>query len=312
MRIIFTGSGEFGLPTLAALLEAGHEIPVIYTQPDRPAGRGRKITATAIAQYAREKSLACVPTGNLNAEKLPECDLMIVIAFGQKVSPAAAAHGRLGSMNLHASQLPKYRGAAPINWAILNGESFTGNSVIRLAAKMDAGAILGRSEVAIGALETAGELHDRLALDGAGLVLRVVEELGSGRAVEMPQNDAEATSAPKLSRKMAMIDWGESGDRIAAKIRGLYPWPGCRVQLTDAAGTEIDRLTLVRACLASGEGSRWHPGEIISNCCVSCGEGTHAVEILEIQPAGKRPMSLADYRRGHAWVPGMRLTSLGE
>ena len=195
MRIIFIGSGEFGLPTLAALMGAGHEIVTVYTQPDRPAGRGRKVTPTAIAEFAQNQSLQCIATENLNAEKLPECDLMVVIAFGQKISPAAAAHARMGSVNLHASQLPKLRGAAPVNWAIINGERVTGNSIIRLAQKMDAGAVLGQSSVEIGPLETAGELHDLLAADGAGLMLRVIGDLQAGGAVETPQDESAATSA---------------------------------------------------------------------------------------------------------------------
>jgi methionyl-tRNA formyltransferase len=312
MRIIFTGSGEFGLPTLRALLKAGHEVVAVYTQPDRPAGRGRKLTATPIGEFARGESLACVATGNLNAEKFPECDLMVVIAFGQKISPAAAAHGRLGSVNLHASRLPKYRGAAPINWAILSGESVTGNSIIRLATRMDAGAVLGQSSVEIGPVETAGELHDRLALDGAELMLRVVGDLEAGCAVETPQDESLATQAPKLTRKLAQIDWNFNAQQISTKIRGMFPWPGCRAALTDAAGTEIARLTLVRARAAEGEGPRWEAGEVMTDGLVCAAGGAEAVELLEIQPAGKRPMSLADYRRGHGWMAGMRLRSLDE
>jgi methionyl-tRNA formyltransferase len=312
MRIIFTGSGEFGLPTLGVLLKAGHEVVAVYTQPDRPAGRGRKVTATPIGEFAWKNSLSCTPTENLNAENLPECDLMIVIAFGQKISPTAATHGRLGSVNLHASRLPKYRGAAPINWAIMNGESRTGNSIIRLAPKMDAGAILAQSSVEIGATETAGELHDRLALDGADLMLRTVDDLQARRAVECPQDETNATIAPKLARKLTQIDWNSGAEQISAKIRGLFPWPGCRVALQDAAGGEIARMTLVRARPTQGEGPRWHPGEIMGDGTICAAGGAAGVELLEIQPAGRRPMSLADYRRGNPWMPGMRLRSLDE
>ena len=307
MRIIFTGSGEFGIPTLAALLEAGHEI-FPYTQPDRPAGRGRKLTPTPVGQFAGKRNLTAFRTADFNAEKLPEADLMIVIAFGQKISPAAVAHAKLGAVNLHASLLPKYRGAAPINWAILRGESETGNSVIRLTQKMDAGAVLGQSRLVIGDVETAGELHDRLAIDGARLVMKVMEQLRDGSAREIAQDESAATVAPKLARESARIDWNESGNEISRKIRGLYLWPGCRVQLCDATGTAVAGMTLVRARAADGEAPRWHPGEIAIDGCIACGEG--AVEILEVQPDGKKLMSLKDFRRGNAWMPGMRLKSV--
>ena len=308
MRIIFAGNGEFGVPTLGALLEAGQEIVAVYTQPQRWAGRGRTLTPTPIARFVQGSAVRLIQTPNVNDETLPPADLMVVIALGQKIAPAAANHPRLGSVNLHASLLPKFRGAAPINWAILRGESETGNSIIRLAARMDAGAILAQSRVSIGETETAGELHDRLAVDGARLMLQTVDDLHAGRAVEIPQDDARATPAPKLSREFSRIDWAVGAVEVARKIRGLYPWPGCRVRLLDAVGVEIARLTLVRARAGQGEGPRWRPGEITIAGQIACGDG--AVEILDLQPDGKRPMSLSDYRRGNAWMPGMRLEAV--
>jgi methionyl-tRNA formyltransferase len=308
MRIIFAGSGEFAVPTLQALLEAGQEIVAVYTQPERWAGRGRTLTPTPIARFVQGRAARLIQTPNVNDETLPPADLMVVIAFGQKIAPAAANHPRLGSVNLHASLLPKFRGAAPINWAIVRGESETGNSIIRLAARMDAGAILAQSRVSIGDVETAGELHDRLAVDGARLMLQTADDLQAGRAVEIPQDERLATLAPKLSREFSRIDWAVGAAEIARKIRGLYPWPGCRVRLLDAVGVEIARLTLVRARAAEGEGPRWHPGEITIAGQIACGD--EAVEILEIQPDGKRPMSLSDYRRGNAWMPGMKLEAV--
>ncbi|MGD0137675.1 MAG: methionyl-tRNA formyltransferase [Tepidisphaeraceae bacterium] len=308
MRIIFAGSGEFGVPTLQALLEAGQEIVAVYTQPERWAGRGRTLTPTPIARFVQGRAARLIQTPNVNDETLPPADLMIVIAFGQKIAPAAANHPRLGSVNLHASRLPKFRGAAPINWAILRGESETGNSIIRLAARMDAGAILAQSRVSIGDIETAGELHDRLAVEGARLMLQTADDLQAGRAVENSQDERLATLAPKLSREFSRIDWAVGAVEIARKIRGLYPWPGCRVRLLDAVGVEIARLTLVRARAAEGEGPRWRPGEITIAGQIACGD--EAVEILEIQPDGKRPMSVSDYRRGNAWMPGMKLEAV--
>jgi methionyl-tRNA formyltransferase len=305
MNIIFTGAGEFGVPTLRILLGSKHRVVQVVSQPDRPAGRGRGLTPTAISSVALEAGLPLIRTENINAEKLPPADVMVVIAFGQKVAEAVVHHPRLGSINLHASRLPKYRGAAPINWAIINGDAVTGNSVIRLAQKMDAGAVLGMSEVVIGETETAGELHDRLSEDGVALVLKVLDELESGRAVESPQDQALVTIAPKLSRATAKLDFNTPGVELARKIRGLYPWPGCRVRLCDAIGSELARLRLVRAKPVESEGPRWEPGEIMIDGNVQTAAG--GVEILELQPDGRNVMSMQDYRRGHRWPPGARL-----
>ncbi|MDB5356188.1 MAG: fmt [Phycisphaerales bacterium] len=308
LRIIFSASGEFGVPTLEALLRSRHQIVQVVSQPDRPAGRGRGLTPTPVSQAALAASLPLLRTDNVNAEKLPDADVMVVIAFGQKIAEHVVHHPRLGSINLHASRLPKYRGAAPINWAIINGETVTGNSVIRLAQKMDAGAVLALSEVVIGETETAGELHDRLAQDGVALVLRVLDDLENGRAAEAQQDESLATLAPKLSRTAAKLDFTRPANEIARKIRGLHPWPGCRVRLGDAAGTELARLRLVRARPAATEGPRWHPGEIMTDGCLQTGEG--GLEILELHPDGRGVMSLPDYRRGHPWPPGARVEAV--
>jgi methionyl-tRNA formyltransferase len=197
--------------------------------------------------------------------------------------------------------LPKYRGAAPINWAIIRGESVAGNSIIRLAQKMDAGPVLAQSSLPIGELETAGELHDRLAVDGASLMLKTVGELAAGNVVEAPQDETRATLAPKLSREASRIDFSRPADQIANQIRGMYPWPGCRVRLIDETGKEVARLTLVRARAASADPGIGPAGVI----------GSGALEIVEVQPEGKRPMSLHSFGNGHPWHRGMRVESLG-
>jgi methionyl-tRNA formyltransferase len=309
LKVIFAGSGEFGLPTLRGIREAGHEVVQAVSQPDRPAGRGRGLTPTSIAAAALEAGLPVLRTDDINRDvgQLPDADVMVVIAFGQKLSPEVTDRPRLGSVNLHASRVPKYRGAAPINWAIINGERTTGNSVIRLAPKMDAGAVLAQSELAIGELETAGELHDRLAADGAPLVLGVLEGLAAGRAIEREQDHALATLAPKLSRNAARIDWSRPASELARRVRGLFPWPGCRVKVSDAEDSVLGTLRLARAReIPSNETARWAPGEIMSDGRVATGDG--ALEVVEVQPDGKRPMPLDDYRRGHRWHAGLRLT----
>jgi len=278
----------------------------VITQPDRPAGRGRALSPTPIGASAALAALPLLKTADINCESLPEADVMLVIAFGQKIAEAQVNHPRLGSINLHASLLPRYRGAAPINWAIIRGETVAGNSIIRLAQKMDAGAILSQSPLPIGPIETAGELHDRLALAGAPLVLKTLEDLLEGRSTESQQDESLATLAPKLSRDAAILDFNRPAEELARRIRGLYPWPGCRVALCDAARTEIARLRLVRARPAvDDEGARWQPGEVMMSAMIRTPDG--ALEIVEVQPEGRNPMTLADYRRGNRWEPGMML-----
>lgn len=305
MKLIFAGSGEFGLPTLHALLDQKrHEVVLVVSQPDRPAGRGRHLTPTPISKLALELNLPLLRTADLNSESLPAADLMVVIAFGQKISPEKVDHARLGSINLHGSRLPKYRGAGPVNAAIINGETISGNSIIRVATRMDAGAILAQSGLPIGELETAGELHDRLSEDGAGLMLELIKQMELGQASEAEQDHALATRAPKLSRESARIDWARPAPAIASQIRGMYPWPGCHVHLIDDTGKAGARFTLVRARAADGAGA---PGTILPNDCIAAGTG--AVQIVEVQPEGKRPMPLAAFRNGHPWNAGMRLES---
>ncbi len=308
LRIIFAGSGEFGLPTLRALSDAGHQIVKVVSQPDRPAGRGRGLTPTPISKFAMERDLSLLRTQNINSEPLPVADMLVVIAFGQKIAPHVVDHARLGGINLHASLLPKYRGAAPINWAIIRGETVTGNSVIRLAQKMDAGAVLGQSEVRVGETETAGELHDRLSQDGAPLVLRVLEQLTIGTVIEQPQDETRATIAPKLSRDATRLDFSRPARELANQIRGLSPWPGCRVRLLSQEGAEVVRLTLV-SCTATAAGPAGEAsGFITAEGEIVAGEGR--LNVLQLQPEGKRPMTVKDFRNGHPWAPGMRLESI--
>jgi methionyl-tRNA formyltransferase len=302
MKVIFAGSGAFGLPSLRALQS---QVVLVVSQPDRPAGRGRHLVPTPVSQFAIENNLPLIRTEHFNDERLPAADVMVVIAFGQKISREQADHPRLGSINLHSSLLPLCRGAAPIPWTMLSGTTVTGNSVIRLADRMDAGAILGQSRLEIGETETAGELHDRLADNGPNLLASVLASLGA--APEIAQDESKATRAPKLSRRDAQLDWKTGAELVARRIRALWPWPTCHARLLDAAGNEIKRLSLARARPAESEGSRWNPGEIEGSGFVCAGTG--AVEIMELQPEGGRVMSLADYRRGHPWMPGMRLES---
>jgi methionyl-tRNA formyltransferase len=315
MKILFAGSGAFGVPSLRRLLERGAEVVHVYTQPSKPAGRGHKLTPTPIGAFAAQRGLPFTELADINAVTLPPADLLVVIAFGQKLSASVVDHARLGAINLHASRLPKYRGAAPINWAIISGEKTAGNSIIRLAQTMDAGAVLAMSELPIGELETAGELHDRLSVDGAELVEQVASQLREGTARPIEQEHTLATKAPKLSREKSAIDFSRDAESIAHQIRGMHPWPGCRVRITDSSGKELDKLTLVRARRAwmherAPVGSS--PGEILSDGSIACGDGT--LDIVEIHPDSRQPIPTGAYRNAERtranWQPGNRLESV--
>ena len=341
MRLAFAGAGAFGVPTLRRLYDAGAEIVRVYTQPDKPAGRGKKLTPTPLAAAAEALGLRVVRTADLNAEPLPDIDALVVIAFGQKIAAKVTEYPAFGAINLHASLLPKYRGAAPIHAALLAGEAVVGNSIIRLAETMDAGDVLGESRLTVDQTETTGELHDRLADAGAPLVERVLVELRTGTATETPQHHAAATLARKLSRETTRIDFNRDAAVVSNQIRALYPWPGCRVRVVDG-GTEIGRLTLVRARpLAPSPGTPgegWGaglpstqgllssadplpnppppyrerapdaPGAVRVDGAVACGTGS--LELLDVQPEGKRPMSLSAYKNGRPWHAGLRLESI--
>jgi methionyl-tRNA formyltransferase len=313
------------------ITEKSVQVVQVVSQPDRPAGRGRRVLPTPIAQAAADYRLPLLRTNDINAEKLPAADLLLVIAFGQKIGPALARAGGaavlglglgLGSINLHASLLPRHRGAAPIQHAILAGDRQTGNSIIRLDEKMDAGAVLAQSSVTIGEVETAGELHDRLADDGAALMIQTIEALAAGRAQEKPQDAALATLAPKLTHAAGKIDWTLSADQIARRIRAMWPWPGCRVQIVDpavdaaglAAGAEErNKATLARARALdrpAGTIRAGMPGVIDDHGHVMAGDGRQ-VEVIDLQPQGGRLMKLADYARGRPWRAGMHVKSIG-
>lgn len=307
LDIIFCGSGSFGTPTLTALVDAGHRVVNVITQPDKPAGRGNKLTPTPIALQAESLGLTTQRTNSIDSLLLPPADVMVVIAFGQKIGPAAVNHARLGAVNLHASRLPKYRGAAPIHWAIINGDASTGNSIIRLADRMDAGAILNQTQIFIGDTDTTGDLHDKLASDGTALMLYTLKHLADGSVVETQQDESSATAAPKLSRESAAIDFESQASVVARRINGLSPWPGCRVQLVGSDGLPQLRLTLLRARPVQGI-AQLPPGTIDERGYIVTGGGG-AVQLIDVQPDGKRSMPFDAFRLGYRWLSGQTVAS---
>lgn len=297
MKIVFLGSGAFGLPTLRRLA-ASHEVIGVVTQPDRPAGRGSRMTPTPIGAWAAEH-LSGVPLlkpDRINHADATErvrawaCDAWVVIAYGQKLGPALLADRF--AVNLHASLLPRWRGAAPINHAVLAGDAETGNSVIFLADRMDAGAVLGQSRRPIGPGQTAGELHDLLAEDGPGLVERVLADHAAGTLNPVAQDESLVTLAGKLSKADGVMDWSLPADAARRRINGLSPWPGVTAE---HAGRS---LKLLRAEPGPAVSEQRRPGEVVDPEAglVACGSGV--VTLREVQPAGRTPMGFAAWANG--------------
>ncbi len=306
-RIVFFGSGAFGVPTLRELASR-HALRAIVTQPDKPAGRGHRLTPTPIAEWAAVhapgvevlKPESVNEAGVIERVRGLEADAWVVIAFGQKLS-RSLLEGRF-AVNLHASRLPRWRGASPIQSAILAGDAETGNSVITLAEKMDAGLILGQSRCEIPPGMTAGELHDQLAGDGPALVLRVIEEHATGTLAPREQDPAGVTVAKKLSKGDTWVDLSEGAEACRRRVHGLNPWPGVVVRLGDL---EL-KLRRVRASETTSElpAGRFADG---SRGLVSCGGGA-CLELVEVQPAGKRAMLWSEFARGRGVRGGEAIT----
>jgi methionyl-tRNA formyltransferase len=315
MRVVFMGSGAFGLPTLQRLAQAaGVEIPLIVSQPDRPAGRGKVLTPTPVAAWALAEGRHLIRHDNINdstglqaiAQARP--DVLVVIAFGQKLSPELLHLAPHGGINLHSSLLPKYRGAAPIHWAILNDDRETGVSVIRVTEIMDGGDVLARVATTIGPEETTGSLHDRLALLGAPLINQVLEAIRTDTLQPETQNLTQACKAPKLQRTMAWVDFNAPARAVSAKIRGLSPWPGIAVQVCQSDGQVRTQATLLTVRVETEQGTPGQPGRFIDANCVACGQG--AIRILALQPQGKKALNMENFVNGYGVQAGWSLQSV--
>lgn len=318
MRIALLASGRFALPTLTALAGA-HDLALVITQPDRPAGRKRRLTPTPVAEAAEPLNLSLIKPEDVNAppvlEQLTDAsvDMGVTVDFGQYIRQPITQIPRLGMMNLHPSLLPKYRGAGPINWTIINGETQTGNTMIRIASKMDSGDILAQRVHPVDPQVTAGQLHDVLAEHGAQLVLDTLDQAAAGTLTQTPQDESKATLAPKLSRDDAVIDWGQSAAAIRNRIHGLTPWPGVtlrylvgqRDEPPDVGNPEHwPRLKIGRCAVAEALSPPAGPGVMFEDGLVATGD--QALRLLEVQPPGKRMMNWSDFQRGHALPTGTR------
>jgi methionyl-tRNA formyltransferase len=299
MRTIFLGTPEFAVPSLKALSSAGHEIAAVFTQPDRPKGRGNLVSESPIKRAAKELGFEVHQPERIrrpeSVERLREIapDLMVVVGYGQIIPQSIIDIPRFGILNVHASLLPKYRGAAPIQWAIANGETETGVTIMQIDAGLDTGDMLLKSSVPIGPDQTAPELSAGLAQIGAKLLIEAIAQIESGTAVRKKQNDQEATYAPILKKEDGQIEWSRTAQQIYNRLRGFTPWPGAftifRGQpLLITRGKPTQEQALAQAALQI-RNRRMFAG---------CGQAT-VFELLEVQPAGKSRMSASAFLNGY-------------
>lgn len=309
MKTVFLGSGQFGIECLNTLVESSHELKFIVTQPPHPAGRGRKPRPTPVALWANTRSIPFIETENVNASEVIdkianyEPDLIVTVAFGQKIGNKLINLPPKGAINIHASLLPKYRGAAPINWAIINGEVETGISIITLVEKMDAGQILAQEKTQILPEETAGQLHDRLAKMAALLLLRTIDQIADGTVSCTEQDHSKATLAPKLKKSDGYLDFNEPAEILSRKIRGFWPWPGASAVYTSKKTQKSLGITIAMAEVVKTSKPAGLPaGTLDENLNIICGQDS--LKIIKIKPNGSRLMNFADFVNGQHTYPG--------
>jgi len=308
VRILFAGTPEFAATALKALAKAGHDIALVLTQPDRPAGRGLQPKPSAVKRLALALGLTVYQPAELKSEaaRRPLVDtpteVMVVAAYGLILPPAVLALPRLGCVNIHASLLPRWRGAAPIQRAILAGDTETGITLMQMDAGLDTGPILSMARLPIAQDETAGSLHDKLAALGAEEVVRLLPRLAAGEVKSQPQDEAQAVYAPKIGKDEAHIDWRQPAILLDRVVRAFNPTPGAWTEWRGQV------LKIWRACPAAGRGT---PGTVLSASAdglrVACGEG--ALDVLELQRAGGRRLGAAAFLAGQGLAPGERLNS---
>jgi methionyl-tRNA formyltransferase len=313
MRIIFFGTGEFGLPTFDSIRNTGHDICAVVTQPDRVRGRGKETTPTPIKQAALDAGLPVITPEKVNAPEVVHqikgfrAELAYVAAFGQKIGRELLGAFPVGIINLHGSLLPALRGAAPVQWAVINGDAQSGVTIFRLVEKMDAGPILVQRSTAIGVDETADELHDRLARVGCDAIKVTLELLGRdpGFAGTI-QDESRATLAPKLLKADGYIDFDGPVVELGHRICGLWSWPGAMCRFRSADGSRDELVTIARAAPYDGPrraaASKEQIGRLSDMMAIVCHDGELAP--LQVKPAGGRLMEWRDFVNGRHVKPG--------
>jgi methionyl-tRNA formyltransferase len=311
MKLIFMGTPEFAVPSLRKLIAAGHHVQAVFTQPDKPVGRKQVITSQPVKAFALKHDLKVyqplkIKTAEARAEFEPlfqQGDAGIVAAYGRILPDWMLSAPRLGCINVHSSILPKYRGAAPINWAIVNGETETGVTIMQMDSGMDTGDILLQGTTAIGQTETAEQLTPRLAELGSSLLIETLTGIERGEITPQKQNEAEATYAPMLKREDGLVDWALSATQIYNRLRGFTPFPGCYTLLHE------QRLEIV-AAVTEPYADEAAPGTILEitkdSFSVACGENSQ-LRLSQVQPAGKRVMFVRDFLNGAKIQVGTKL-----
>jgi methionyl-tRNA formyltransferase len=308
LKLVFMGTPEFAVPTLAEIAAAGHDIAAVYTQPPRPAGRGMEAQKSPVHVFAERAGFPVLTPRSLKgASEQAEfaghgADAAVVVAYGLILPKAVLEAPRKGCFNLHASALPRWRGAAPIQRAIMAGDTQTAVMVMRMEEGLDTGPICLAERVDIGPDMTAGELTSELARLGAGLMVRALAALERGSLVETAQAGEGVTYATKIAKAEAHLDFTRPARDVHNLIRGLSPAPGAWFEIAPSGG-RTERIKVLRSALASGSG---RPGEVLDGALtIACGDG--AVRLVEVQRAGKKPVAAAEFLRGFAMQPGMRL-----
>ncbi len=307
MRIVLLGTGPFAVPTLRALHGSPHEMVCAVSRPPR----GRRGEPAPVQLAAQELGVEVWLPETVNCDQARAelaalaPDLLVVCDYGEILKSSTLASSQLGGINLHGSLLPKYRGAAPVQWAILNGDTETGNTVIQMTPGLDAGPCLGVQRIAMDPDETAGELETRMAKQGAALVLTVVGELEAGAATPIVQDKSQATKAPRLAKEDGIVDWSRSAAEIKNQVRALQPWPRAFTHWQRSEGEPL-RLILHQVSLA--EGAAAEAGTVISaDSTLTIATGNGVLRLEQIQPAGKRAMAVGEFLRGYPLQPGDRL-----
>ena len=304
MRIVFMGTPDFAVPCLQALIDDGHDVCAVFTQPDKPKGRHGVLSAPPVKELALKYDIPVYQPDLLKNDETKSffaslgADLALVVAYGKILPEEFLNAPKYGCINMHASLLPKLRGAAPIQWSIINGEKRSGVTAMQMDKGLDTGDILLSESVEIRDDETAQELHDELSVLGAQVMRKTLLMLQKGVLLPIRQDDSQSTYAPILTKELSAIDWQKSALQIHNQIRGLYPWPGASAVLNGKTLKIHSAKLLVKT---EGE-----PGEVVFNdrrLCVACGDG-NAVELLVIQAPGKKAMPVTDYLRGNPVVLG--------
>ncbi len=310
LKIIFAGTPEFAAVALRALLASEHEICAVYTQPDRPAGRGRKLTAGPVKQVALDHNVALFQPLTLRdveaqaALRAHHADVMVVVAYGLILPPAVLQAPRLGCINIHASLLPRWRGAAPIQRAIMAGDTESGVTIIQMDEGLDTGAMLEKRPCEITPDDTGGTLHDRLAVLGAEAVLTTLANISDGTVVGEAQNESDTCYASKIDKKEALVEWRRPAAEICRLVSAFNPWPVAYTLLPDG-----QRLRLWQAIALPGDSRDFTPGTVVNankeGIDVASGEGL--LRLLQVQLPGGRPVSSGDFLNAYALKAGVRL-----